>query len=138
MQACQNQVFGGRLGVVMDVAIGTTFLYVRTRAHAPRNDEQAEHRVRVETASPIITLRPGRIGSDQGRYLGSPDQFRLEGRTHWPAVPSGLCRWPGPVALHLQEGTQAARSTFHPDRGTRLAANGGGQTLCVVVLEVVF
>lgn len=34
MQACQNQVFGGRLGVVMDVAIGTRSCMC-AHAHAP-------------------------------------------------------------------------------------------------------
>lgn len=72
MQACQNQVFGGRLGVVMNIAIGTpSCMYAHAHAtctHTGRNDEQAEHRVGVgvETASPIIN----QVGSDRTKVPG--------------------------------------------------------------------
>lgn len=70
MQACQNQGFGGRLGVVMNIAIGTPSCMC-AHAHATctdtgRNDEQAEHRVGVETASPIIN----QFGSDRTKVPG--------------------------------------------------------------------
>lgn len=73
---------------------------------------------------------PARIGSDHGSSQISSEQ----GRTHWPAVPSGFCRWPGPVALHLQAGRRAGRQA----EATLSQRIGCPEAVCVAVLEVVF
>lgn len=119
--------FGGHWAWAWTLPLAHATCCVCTHAHAPvctrpgRDEEKAEHRRLeggVETAS--SSPRSDRIGPGQLKLRSA--QIRTG-----PAVRRfllGLCRWPGPVALHLQAGRQAARSTFHPDRETGLAANG--------------
>lgn len=119
MQAGQNQVVRRALGVGMDISHwhGTcTFTHMRMhlQLHTSWRKTRSKQRTGGESRRPLA--HPGRIGSDQR----SSDQLRSRTSwTHWPAVPSDLCRWPGPVApvvaLHLQEGRQSGA----PERGPR-------------------
>lgn len=74
-----------------------TFLYVRTRAHAPTcthvpsgttSKQSTEWESRRHHPSPIAHHHPGRIGSDQGRYLGRR-QDPLAGGSFWVVPMAG-------------------------------------------------
>lgn len=115
MQPCQNQVFGGQWAWAWTLPLARPHVRapMRTCTSLYTSSVRARGKQSIERESDGITLY--QVGAD--RTKGSLDQLRPEaGRTHWPAVAPGLCRWPGPVALHLQVGRQARSNSTWTER----------------------